>query len=121
MPASRTQDGEQLYVSLFTPTSKSPYWDGHLRSYRLDGAGHILDSNGNCAVDSVDCCSRGFKAVGKTAEGALKLYRDVKALEAAGETVFAIGSIAAGARGCTVFGSEEAWSARASWSATHEV
>ncbi|CAN5852036.1 phosphoribosylformylglycinamidine cyclo-ligase [soil metagenome] len=42
------------------------------------------------------------------------------ALEAAGETVFAIGSIEAGPRGCTVFGSE-AWSARAAWSATHEA
>ena len=43
------------------------------------------------------------------------------ALEAAGETVFAIGSIEAGPRGCTVFGSDEAWSARAAWSATHEA
>ncbi len=41
------------------------------------------------------------------------------ALEAAGETVFAIGSIAEGPRGCTVSGSAEAWSARAAWSATH--
>jgi phosphoribosylformylglycinamidine cyclo-ligase len=41
------------------------------------------------------------------------------ALEAAGETVFAIGAVEAGERGCTVFGSEEAWSARAAWSATH--
>ena len=63
VPASRTQDGEQLYVSLFTPTSKSPYWDGHLRSYRLNGAGQILDANGSCAVDSVDCFSGAFKPV----------------------------------------------------------
>jgi phosphoribosylformylglycinamidine cyclo-ligase len=41
------------------------------------------------------------------------------ALEAAGETVVAIGSIAEGPRGCTVSGSAEAWSARAAWSATH--
>ena len=41
------------------------------------------------------------------------------ALETAGETVFRIGAIEAGARGCTVRGSAETWSARADWSATH--
>jgi len=41
------------------------------------------------------------------------------ALEAAGETVFEIGSISEGPRGCTVRGSIETWSARADWSATH--
>ena len=40
-------------------------------------------------------------------------------LEAAGETVFVIGAIEAGARGCTVQGSEETWSARTTWEATH--
>ena len=50
VPASRTAEGEQLYVSLFTP-KESPYWEGHLRSYRLTGAGDILDANGNCAID----------------------------------------------------------------------
>ncbi|HEY0959091.1 MAG TPA: phosphoribosylformylglycinamidine cyclo-ligase [Novosphingobium sp.] len=40
-------------------------------------------------------------------------------LEAAGETVFRIGDIRAGDRGCTVTGSNEVWSARAPWSATH--
>jgi phosphoribosylformylglycinamidine cyclo-ligase len=40
-------------------------------------------------------------------------------LEAAGETVFRIGEIVAGERGCTVFGPEETWSARSDWSATH--
>jgi phosphoribosylformylglycinamidine cyclo-ligase len=40
-------------------------------------------------------------------------------LEAAGETVHRIGSIAAGQRGCTVSGSAETWSARADWEATH--
>jgi phosphoribosylformylglycinamidine cyclo-ligase len=41
------------------------------------------------------------------------------ALTEAGETVFAIGRIEAGARGCTVSGSTETWSARAEWTATH--
>ena len=40
-------------------------------------------------------------------------------LTAAGETVFAVGRIDEGARGCTVSGSAEAWSARSAWSATH--
>jgi phosphoribosylformylglycinamidine cyclo-ligase len=40
-------------------------------------------------------------------------------LEAAGETVFVIGAIIAGERGCTVSGANEVWSARAAWEATH--
>ncbi len=40
-------------------------------------------------------------------------------LEQAGETVFAIGRVDAGERGCTVTGSVETWSARADWSASH--
>jgi phosphoribosylformylglycinamidine cyclo-ligase len=41
------------------------------------------------------------------------------ALEAADETLFRIGHVAAGEKGCTVAGSDEAWSAREAWSATH--
>lgn len=41
------------------------------------------------------------------------------ALEAAGETVVRMGHIAAGEKGCTVKGSDETWSARGAWSATH--
>ena len=41
------------------------------------------------------------------------------ALEAAGETVHNIGHIQAGAKGCTVSGSAETWSAMANWTATH--
>jgi len=41
------------------------------------------------------------------------------ALEAAGETVFRVGGIAEGPRGCTVKGSQGTWSARSDWSATH--
>ncbi|ATY34425.1 phosphoribosylformylglycinamidine cyclo-ligase [Sphingomonas psychrotolerans] len=40
-------------------------------------------------------------------------------LAEAGETVFRIGTVEEGPRGCTVFGSTETWSARADWSATH--
>jgi phosphoribosylformylglycinamidine cyclo-ligase len=40
-------------------------------------------------------------------------------LEVAGETVFCIGHIAAGEKGCTVSGSVETWSAMGDWRATH--
>ena len=40
-------------------------------------------------------------------------------LETAGETVFMIGAIEPGERGCTVQGDAEAWSARETWEATH--
>ena len=40
-------------------------------------------------------------------------------LEAAGETVLRVGRVEAGERGCTVRGSQETWSAKADWTATH--
>jgi phosphoribosylformylglycinamidine cyclo-ligase len=40
-------------------------------------------------------------------------------LEAAGETVFRIGHVEAGEKGCTVRGSAETWSAKADWKAMH--
>lgn len=43
-----------------------------------------------------------------------------EALEAAGETVWQIGEIIAGQRGCTVSGSDETWAARGDWSASHD-
>ena len=42
-------------------------------------------------------------------------------LEAAGETVFTVGRVEAGPRGCTVSGSAETWWARSDWTATHNV
>ena len=42
-----------------------------------------------------------------------------KALEDAGESVFAIGTIEADTRGCTVTGDAGTWSARADWKARH--
>ena len=42
-------------------------------------------------------------------------------LEATGETVFAIGSIEEGKRGCTVAGPVDTWSARAKWTAAHTL
>ncbi len=43
------------------------------------------------------------------------------ALNDADETVYVIGLIETGARGCTVRGSDDTWSARAAWSATHDA
>ena len=40
-------------------------------------------------------------------------------LAAAGETVYRIGRVEPGARGCTVAGTDETWRARGAWSATH--
>jgi len=40
-------------------------------------------------------------------------------LTAVGETAFPIGSVVAGEKGCTVFGSAEAWSALEAWEAVH--
>jgi phosphoribosylformylglycinamidine cyclo-ligase len=48
-----------------------------------------------------------------------KVTAVTESLQAAGETVFSIGTVAEGARGCTVQGSSETWSARSDWSATH--
>jgi len=42
------------------------------------------------------------------------------ALEAAGETVFRIGRVEAGPRGCTVRGSAGTWSGRDAWAADHD-
>jgi phosphoribosylformylglycinamidine cyclo-ligase len=42
-------------------------------------------------------------------------------LTAVGETVFTIGTIKAGQRGCTVSGAAEVWSAREAWTATHNA
>jgi phosphoribosylformylglycinamidine cyclo-ligase len=43
------------------------------------------------------------------------------ALESAGETVFEIGRIEQGERGCTVSGSAGSWNAHEDWSATHHA
>jgi type IV pilus assembly protein PilY1 len=50
VPASRTTADEYLYASVFLPSSKSPYWTGHLRAYEFTPDGEIHDRNGDCAV-----------------------------------------------------------------------
>ncbi|PTQ10161.1 phosphoribosylformylglycinamidine cyclo-ligase [Sphingomonas oleivorans] len=60
-------------------------------------------------------CGIGMAVVVREADAA----EIASALEAAGETVFRIGRIVAGEKGCTVSGSAETWSARGPWTATH--
>ncbi|HMG47542.1 MAG TPA: phosphoribosylformylglycinamidine cyclo-ligase [Allosphingosinicella sp.] len=49
----------------------------------------------------------------------LDLKETLETLEEAGETIFQIGRIEAGAKGCTVHGSAGTWGARHSWRASH--
>jgi type IV pilus assembly protein PilY1 len=52
VPAARTSIGENLYVSLFIPSDKTPYWEGHLENFQITALGEILDRNGDCALAS---------------------------------------------------------------------
>ena len=63
VPAARTAAGENLYVSLFIPSGKTPYWEGHLENFQITALGEIFDSNGDCALDSPvpgECFSGAF-------------------------------------------------------------
>jgi type IV pilus assembly protein PilY1 len=51
VPATRTSAGENLYVSLFVPSGKTPYWEGHLENFQITASGEIWDANDNCALD----------------------------------------------------------------------
>jgi phosphoribosylformylglycinamidine cyclo-ligase len=60
-------------------------------------------------------CGVGMAVI--TAEADVKDVTDE--LEKAGETVFRVGHVEAGPKGCTVAGSKGSWSARGDWTATH--
>ena len=49
IPASRSNDGNNFYISYFTP-SRTPFWEGHLKAYEFNRAGEIRDATGNCAL-----------------------------------------------------------------------
>jgi type IV pilus assembly protein PilY1 len=49
VPATRTSFGGKFYNSLFVPSDRNGYWEGHLQSWTITQAGEILDKNGNCA------------------------------------------------------------------------
>jgi type IV pilus assembly protein PilY1 len=48
VPASRSSDGNNFYLSYFKPADKTSFWEGHLKVYELNAAGEIRDSAGNC-------------------------------------------------------------------------
>ncbi|WP_333836977.1 phosphoribosylformylglycinamidine cyclo-ligase [Novosphingobium sp.] len=77
----------------------------------LQAQGHIepgeMARTFNCGIGMV---------LAVEAEGADALAAD---LTAAGETVYRIGEVVEGDKGCTVFGSAETWSAREPWEAVH--
>jgi phosphoribosylformylglycinamidine cyclo-ligase len=86
-------------------------WDQPRLMAFLQGQGHIepaeMARTFNCGIGMV---------LAVAADDVAGLQADLKA---AGETVHVIGAIEAGARGCTVQGAAEVWSARESWSAEH--
>ena len=78
----------------------------------------FLQAQGNIEPEEM---ARTFNCgIGMVAIVAAEQAEDVTAsLHGAGETVFTIGTIAPGEKGCTVSGSAESWCARAPWTATH--
>jgi len=51
VPATRTSQGGNFYSSFFIPSSKDPFWEGHIRNFTIDAQGKILDKQGVCALD----------------------------------------------------------------------
>ena len=48
VPASRSSDGNNFYLSYFKPADKTAFWEGHLKVFELNAAGEIRDALGNC-------------------------------------------------------------------------
>ena len=64
VPSVRTSDGADFYQSYFIPRGKNAFWEGHIRAWKIDAAGNILDKNGVCALDDPtpgECNSGPFK------------------------------------------------------------
>ncbi len=62
VPAARTAAGGMFYTSRFVPSSQDGFWEGHLEAWKINVNGHILDANGNCALNDPDApaeCSLG--------------------------------------------------------------
>jgi phosphoribosylformylglycinamidine cyclo-ligase len=80
----------------------------------------LLQDGGRIAPDEMARtfnCGIGMAVV----VGADSARRVTSMLEGAGEAVFEIGRIEAGARGCTVLGSAGSWGSQQDWSATHNA
>jgi len=65
VPSARTFDGGDFYQSFFFPSSKSAFWEGHIRAWHITATGDIHDKNDVCALDDPDageCNSGPFKS-----------------------------------------------------------
>lgn len=64
VPASRTADGGNFYITQFVPSNVNPFWEGHLINFEITQDGKILDATGACAVDdpSGTCTSGSIRA-----------------------------------------------------------
>jgi len=65
VPSARTVDGGDFYQSFFIPRSSGAAWEGHIRAWKINAAGDIIDKNGDCALDDPDageCNSGPFKS-----------------------------------------------------------
>lgn len=53
VPATRTAQGGNFYSSFFIPSSKDPFWEGHVRNFTINAQGQILDASNppQCALD----------------------------------------------------------------------
>jgi Tfp pilus tip-associated adhesin PilY1 len=63
VPSARTIDGGDFYQSFFIPRDNGANWEGHVRAWKLNAAGDILDRNGDCALadpDAGECNSGAF-------------------------------------------------------------
>lgn len=68
VPASRSSDGNNFYLSYFKPADKTSFWEGHLKIFELNAAGEIRDALGNCifrdpASPSTVTCTGGLLQV----------------------------------------------------------
>jgi len=69
VPATRTAQGGNFYSSFFIPSSKDPFWEGHIQNFTITSDGRILSKStvqgqeGDCALDdpSGNCLSGRFK------------------------------------------------------------
>ena len=54
VPSTRTASGGSFYTSFFLPSSKTAFWEGHLRALHIDVVGDIFGQGGVCAFIDPD-------------------------------------------------------------------
>lgn len=60
VPAGRASSDERLYTSDFIPSAADGFWQGHLRSWKINATAQILDKNDVCALNDPACLSGSF-------------------------------------------------------------